>query len=273
MLNVMRKYAYSWGIRIILGLILLVFVFWGIGTGRFSQIHPLATVNGQAITIDQVTQESDRMRRQMEQMYGPAAATILKLSNLRQQALERIIEDHLLASEAQRIGLVVSDEALRQTIQGTRAFQVDGHFDFQTYEEVLRANDLEPQQFEELTRADLISDMMRAMVEEPILVSDDEARREYDRRNQKLSFDYLEFDAQKFAPAIKPTDKEVEDYFRKNSEAFREPERIEIAFIDYDPMVLGDKVTPSDKDIAAYYKQYAHTTYSHPEQAHARHIL
>ena len=87
MLNAMRKHAYSWTIRIILGLILLVFVFWGIGSGRFTQVRPLATVNGQTITADQVNHEAERLRRELQQVYGPAAATILKASNLRQQAL------------------------------------------------------------------------------------------------------------------------------------------------------------------------------------------
>ena len=168
---------------------------------------------------------------------------------------------------------MISDEALRQTIEATRAFQVGGQFDFQTYQDVLRANDLMPEEFEESTRVQLTDDMMRAMVEEAVIISDDEARREYDRRNQKLSFDYLELASQKFAPGIKPTDQQVEDYFKKNSEAFREPERIMIEFIDYDPALLGEKITPSGKDVEAYYKSYVKTTFSHPEQAHARHIL
>jgi len=273
MLNVMRKHAYSWGIRIILGLILLVFVFWGIGSGRFNQIKPLATVDGQTITADQVSHESERLRRELQQVYGPAAATILKVSNLRQQALERLIEDQLLAREAARLGLVIDDQALRQTIETTRVFQVNGHFDFQTYQDVLRSNDLEPEEFEEMTRVQLLDDMMRAMVEDPIAVSEQEARRQYDRRNQKLSLDYIEMASQKFAPEIKLTDQEVEDYFKKNSEAFREPERIMIAFIDYDPVQLGQRIALSDKDIESYYKRYDKTTFSHPEQARARHIL
>ena len=273
MLNLMRKHAYSWTIRVILFLILLVFVFWGIGSGRFTQIRPLATVNGQTITADEVNREAQRLRRELQQVYGSAAATFLKSANLRQQALDRIIEDRLITLEANRIGLVISDEALRQTIAGTRAFQVGGQFDFRTYEDVLRANDLMPEEFEESTRLQLTDALIRAMVEKAVIVSDDEARREYDRRNEKLAFDYLEFTWQKFASDIKPTDQEVADYYKKNGEAFREPERIKIEFIDYDPAILGEKITPSDKDVEAYYKRYDKTTYSHPEQAHARHIL
>ena len=273
MLTVMRKHAYSWTIRVILFLILLVFVFWGIGTGRFTQVRPIATVNGQTVTADEVNQEADRLRRQLQQVYGPAAAMILKASNLRQQALERIIENRLIAGESERIGLVVSNEALRQTIEGTRAFQIGGRFDFQTYQDVLRANDLMPDDFENSTRVQLTDDLLRAMVENAVIISDDEARREYDRRNQTLALDYLELASRKFVPEITLTDQQVEDYYKKNSEAFREPERIMIRFIDYDPALLGEKFTPSDKEIEAYYKSYAKTTYSHPEQAHARHIL
>ncbi len=272
MLTLMRKHAYSWGIRVILGLILLVFVFWGIGSGRFNQIRPIATVDGQTVTSEEVAKEAEQLRKRYQQMYGALADTLLRVSNVRQQALDMIIQRRLIALEARRIGFVVSDEALRQTIEGTRAFQISGRFDFDTYQAVLRNNDMEPDQFEEMTRDELTAEFLRTMVEAGVVISDDEAHREYDRRNQKVSFDYVEFNADKFAPDIKLTDRQIEDYYKKNSEAFREPERVMIEFIDYDPALLGQKLKPADRDVEAYYKSDK-GAYSHPEQAHARHIL
>jgi peptidyl-prolyl cis-trans isomerase D len=82
MLNAMRKHAYSWGIRIILGLIVVVFAFWGVGAGFFSQVKPVATVDGQKILADEVQRQADVMRRSFQNMYGPQAVEVLKHMNL-----------------------------------------------------------------------------------------------------------------------------------------------------------------------------------------------
>ncbi len=274
MLTVMRKYAYSWMIRAILFLIFVVFAFWGIGgSGYFSQIRPIATVNGNKILSDEVSREADRLRKAVNQSYGSSATEILKGANLRKQALDRIIENRLIAREAQRIGVEISEETLKRTIAANRVFQVGGQFDFPTYQDVLRGADLMPEEFEEMTRVALLDDLLKQMVQKGVVISDDDARREYDRRNEKLSFDYLELSWERFVARIKPTDKDVEEFYKKNSEAFREPDRIMVQFIDYDPMVLAEKVTPSDKEIEEYYKRNAKTLFTHQEQVRARHIL
>ena len=274
MLTVMRKYAYSWAIRTILFLIFVVFAFWGIGSSDyFSQIRPVATVNGQKILSDEVNREAERLRKSLNQAYGPSAAEILRGANLRQQALQRIIENRLIAKEAQRIGLEIGEETLRRTITSNTAFQFGGQFDFPTYQDVLRSNDLLPEEFEEMSRGALLDDLLKQMVEKAVVISDDEARREYDRRNEMLYFDYLELPWERFVAEIKPTDRDLEDYYKKNGDSFREPDRIMVQFIDYDPMLLAEKVTPSDKEIEEYYKKNAKTLFSHQEQVHARHIL
>ncbi len=274
MLTVMRKYAYSWMIRAILFLIFVVFAFWGIGgSSYFSQIHPIATVDGNKILSDEVSREADRLRKAINQSYGPSAAEILKGANLRKQALERIIENRLLDREARRIGVDISEETLRRTIASDRVFQVDGQFDFPTYQNVLSGADLRPEEFEEMTRVALLNDLLKQMVQKAVVISDDDAHREYDRRNEKLSFDYIELPWERFVARIKPTDKDVEDFYKQHSTAFREPDRIMVQFIDYDPMALAEKVTPSDKEIEQYYQRNAKTLFTHKEQVHARHIL
>ena len=51
MLDPMRKYAQSWGIKIVFGLIIIVFVFWGVGNFNGDRATVLATVNDQPILI------------------------------------------------------------------------------------------------------------------------------------------------------------------------------------------------------------------------------
>ncbi len=104
MLNAMRKHAYSWGIRIILGLIVVVFAFWGVGSGFFNQVHPVATVDGDKILADEVQRQAEVMRRTFTNMYGAQATELLKHINLREQALDQVIDQRLVAREAQPPG-------------------------------------------------------------------------------------------------------------------------------------------------------------------------
>ena len=53
MLDLIRANAQSWGVKIAFGIIILVFVFWGVGglTGGPSTV--ILTVNGEPITIQE----------------------------------------------------------------------------------------------------------------------------------------------------------------------------------------------------------------------------
>jgi peptidyl-prolyl cis-trans isomerase D len=273
MLNVMRKHAYSWGIRILLGLIVVVFAFWGIGSGFFNQVHPVASVDGDKILADEVQRQADVMRRSFQNMYGPQGAELLKHINLREQALEQLITQRLVDREARRLGLRVSTEDLRTAIAAERAFQVGGQFDVETYEAVLRENGMTPPEFETLRRTELTGKLLHDMVSQAVVVSDAQMRQAYDQRNERITLAYLEVPSTDFVTQIHPTPEQVSKYYKDNGETFREPERIKVDYILYDPIKLGEKLNPTDKEIAAFYKENLKTLFSYPQRVRARHIL
>ncbi|HYR79289.1 MAG TPA: SurA N-terminal domain-containing protein, partial [Candidatus Dormibacteraeota bacterium] len=250
----------------------LVMTFWGFGAGMFNRIHPIATINGNQILSDQVNREATQLRQVLQQMYGANASSVMKNINIRQEALDRLIEGQLISDEARHLGISISDEALQQKIATTPAFQRDGQFDFDTYQELLRGNNLAPSEYENSERKQMIADLMRNMINAGVQVSDDEARHAYNLRNEKVALRYIEIPYSDFSAKIAPTEKQVADFYNKNAEQFREPARVKITFIHYAPLALAAKYTPTDKEIQDYYKSNS-KTFSHPEQAHARHIL
>ncbi len=273
MLDLMRRHAYSWGTRLLLGFITLVFVFWGLGSGFFNQVHPVASIDGQRILADQVDREADRLRQTIQSMYGANAAAVLKNVNLREEALDQIIEKQLITREAQHLGLQVSTQSLEQRIATERAFQVDGQFDFQTYQEVLRENGLSPTDYENGMRTAMVADTLQHMIEDGVNVSDDEMRHAYDLRNQRIGLSYIEVPWQQYASQVSPSEQQIADYYKKHAEQFREPERAKIAFIHYEPLALSAGYTPSDKEIEEYYKRNLKTRFTHPDLVRAQHIL
>ncbi|MGH7925001.1 MAG: peptidylprolyl isomerase, partial [Candidatus Binatus sp.] len=248
--------------------------FWGFGGGGlFGTVHPIATVNGQRILGDQVDREATQLRQAVQQIYGANAQAVLKNINIRQEAVERLIENQLVGEEARHLGISISDAALQAKIATETVFQRDGQFDFDTYQNVLRDNNLLPAEYEREERDRMIADTLRNMIDNGVQVSDDEARHAYNLANEKIGLRYIELAYSDFSAKISPTETQIADYYNKNKEQFREPERIKLSYLHYEPLVLAAKYTPPDKEVEDYYKRNARTRFTHPEQVHARHIL
>jgi peptidyl-prolyl cis-trans isomerase D len=288
MLQVFRRHSYSWGTRVLLlllgGVFALFFGSWG-AASYFTRVRPAAEVGCytyfhlftmpgcQTITPEQIDSASVDLRRQIQNMYGEQSPQMLQNINLRQMALEQLIDQTLINREASRLGLRISDDELAQAIESQTAFQVDGRFNPQKYDEILRQNDLEPATFESQTRERILADTMRQMVTQAVQVSQAEVRNEFNRFGQKLSLAYIEFAYTDFTGQVRPTEQQLVKYYNDNREQFREPERIKMEFIRYDPSLLGASETPSPEDIEANYERNLSTQFTHPEQVRARHIL
>ncbi len=274
MLEGIRRYQYSWQVQVTFAFLALIMAFWGFGGGGlFNTVHPIATVNGQQILGDQVDREATQIRAAVQQMYGANAQAVLKNINVRQEAVERLIEQQLIREEARHLGISISDAALQGKIAKESVFQRDGQFDFDTYQDVLRNNNLLPAEYENAERDRMISDTLRNMIDTGVQVSDDEARHAYNLANEKIGLRYVELAFDDFAAKISPTESQIADYYKKNAEQFREPERIKLTYVHYEPLVLAAKYTPPDNEIEDYYKRNASTRFTHPDEVHARHIL
>jgi peptidyl-prolyl cis-trans isomerase D len=274
MLEGIRRYQYSWQVQVTFAFLALTMAFWGFGGGGlFNTVHPIATVNGQRILADQVDREATQLRATVQQVYGANAQAVLKSINIRQEAVERLIEEQLIGDEARHLGISISDAALQDKIAKEPVFQREGQFDFDTYQEVLRDNNLLPAEYEGEERDRMIADTLRNMIDSGVQVSDDEARHDYNLANEKIGLRYVEFAAADFAAKISPTEAQIADYYKKNSGQFREPERIKLSYLHYDPLVLAAKYTPPDKEVEDYYKNNAKERFTHPDEVHAQHIL
>jgi peptidyl-prolyl cis-trans isomerase D len=288
MLQVFRRHSYSWGTRVLLlllgGVFALFFGSWGAASyftrlrpaaeiGCYSYFHLFTMPGCQTITPEQINSATVDLRREIQNMYGEQSAQVVQSLNLRQMALEQLIEQTLIKREATHLNLRISDGELADAIASQTAFQIDGRFNVQKYNELLRQNDLEPAVFESKTRERMLSETMHQMITQAVQVSQDEARSEFNRFGEKLSLAYIEFAYSDFTGQVSPTEPQLIKYYKDNREQFHEPERAKIDLIRYDPEVLASNLTPSAADIETNYERNLNTQFTHPEQAQARHIL
>lgn len=272
MLNLMRKHAGSWMIKVILFAIVVVFVFWGVGTMRSQKAVQVAEVNGEIITYDQYQQVRNRLLDNYRQIYGDQFdEKLLAILKPNEMALDQLIERILLTQEAQRLEIEVSDAEVAQAIRNVSAFQNNGVFNLQRYNWVLAQNNMNAEQFEMEQSREMMMNKLRAVVLTGVIASDDEARQWYDWSNAKVSIDYALFSPDRYQD-VKPTSEEIQAYFNDHKENYRTAPKVKVRYVFFDPALYIEQVNVTDNDVEDYY--YAHTDeFKTEKRVKARHIL
>ncbi|HJS37354.1 MAG TPA: SurA N-terminal domain-containing protein, partial [Burkholderiales bacterium] len=160
--------------QIVLALLVIPFAFFGLEsyTSSVGGKDDVASVNGAGITQREFAEELRRQQDRLRAAFGPNVdPDALDTPDTRRALVESLVSQRLLAETARRAGLMVSDDALRQTIAAVPAFQGEGGFSRANYEALLRAQGMTPQMFEERLRQDLMLAQLGEAVGSTALVS------------------------------------------------------------------------------------------------------
>ena len=143
MLNLMRKHAGTWLIKVILGAIVIVFIFWGVGSYTAQRSNRVASVNGQTISLDEFSSAYNRLVEQYRQTFGKNFNDqMIQTLQLKQQAVNQLISQILMQQAAAKLNLTVTNDEVANSIRQIPAFQSDGVFNDRRYRSVLAFNRL-----------------------------------------------------------------------------------------------------------------------------------
>jgi peptidyl-prolyl cis-trans isomerase D len=144
-LDVLRRNAGSWAIKFILTFIALTFIWWGVGSYSQSRRDVAATIGEEEVSMAELAKETAGLEKTYREVYGNAfTPEMAKALDLRRQALETLIRRKLLLAEAEKMGVAASIEEVRREIAATPAFQVDGTFREDRYQNILAYNRVSP---------------------------------------------------------------------------------------------------------------------------------
>jgi peptidyl-prolyl cis-trans isomerase D len=272
MLSLMRKHAGTWMIKIILGAIVVVFVFWGVGSYTSRRSGRVADVNGTIVTLDDYRHTYSNLVEQVRQSFGNNLNDeLIQTLQLRKRALDQLVDRVLMLQAAEKLKIQVSDEELTQTIRNFSAFQTAGVFDNQRYLNTLSRTKLSPETFEEQQRELLIIDKLETFITGNIKVSDIEAQQWYGWNNAEVDLDYVLLEPGQFKN-IEPTADEIRDFFDQHKETYKTDPEIKVRYLHLKPGNFAAKVTVAEEDIRDYYESNPEK-FKNPKTVHARHIL
>lgn len=272
MLSLMRKHAGTWMIKIILGAIVVVFVFWGVGSYTSRRSGRVADVNGTIITLDDYRASYNTLLEQVRRSFGNnLSEELIKTLQLRKRALDQLIDRSLMLQAAEKFKLTVSDQELAQSIRNIPAFQIAGVFDNRRYINALSANKLTPETFEIQQRDSLIIDKLQSFISGSIKVSDLEAQQWYIWNNTEVDIEYVVFEARRYKDVM-PSNEEIHNYFDKNKDSYKTDPQIKARYLYFKPEDYAADVTVSEDDIQEYYESHL-DKFKTDKTVEARHIL
>jgi peptidyl-prolyl cis-trans isomerase D len=272
MLRSMRENAGSLVIKILLGAIVVVFVLWGVGTNQADKARRVATVNGQVITVDEFGQAYNALLEDLRRSFGDSLNDeALKALRVREQALNRLIDRRVLLDEARDMGLRVADEELSEAIRNAEAFQTDGRFDAQRYNQLLSLNRMTPEGFEDNQRQAMLIQKLQQFIAGSAKVSEQEAREWYDWRNASVNVNYVRF-APEDVTVPAPQDDELQTFFQQQQERYRTPPMVEARYVAFREADYRPRVQVNAADVQTYYEEN-YDEFRIPESVEARHIL
>ena len=280
MLDRMRRHR-DW-LKWSLGLVCVAFVLFYIpdflqGTGAdAASSDTLARIEGHKITGNEFRRAYQAQLQAYRSAYGgQMSEQLLKQLGVENQILQQMVDERAALAEADRLGIKVSDEEVRQRILATPAFQENGAFIGETrYQQLLRMQrpPMTASEFEDNVRRSLAVDKLRSSVTDWLSIADKDLEGEYRRRNDKVKLAVVGITADTFRPQVTATDAEVSTYFDAHKDDFKIPEKRKIKYLLIDLDQLRSKITIPAADVQQAYNTNIEQ-YSTPEQVRASHIL
>lgn len=270
MLDGMRSGAHSFVIKIAFGLIILVFIFWGIGSNT-SNSGIVAKVNGEPITINEFQQAYNQMANEIKSVIPDLTEEQLKSFQLENRVLQNVIIRKLFLSEAKRIGLDVSAKELRDTLMALPFFHDEsGKFSAELYEQRLKAFGQSSAVFENNLRLDLLPQKFQEVVTAGVFGDKNIAQKMFAFQGERRSMDYVLFPFETDKQNV--SDAEAKVVYEERKELFTVPAQVSLEFINFTPALMADENAVTVEEIKAYYDDNQ-AKFSEEEQVKARHIL
>jgi peptidyl-prolyl cis-trans isomerase D len=261
MLGIMRKYKQSILIKIVFAVIVFsfigtIFLVWGRGDKQSGATASAATVDGTKISLDEFQKSYYRTRGMYEQIYGRSLTPEMeKQMGIKKLTIDGLIDNLLIRKEAKRMGLKVSKDELAAEIARVPAFQKNGAFDFNQYQQTLKVNRMTPQAFEDAQEEELLVQKARDKKKATATVSDQEVLEAFKKQNDKINLEYVSFSPADVKGGIKLTDQELTSYLQEHQAEFKTPEQVSISYALVSPAQFASTLSVTPEEAQTYYQK------------------
>jgi peptidyl-prolyl cis-trans isomerase D len=273
MLKWLRKSTRSWFIYLAIGAIVVVFIFWGVGSYKSARSQQAAEINGTSIPMTAFARQyNDVVKQYQERAGGELTPEMVKAMRLKEMALSQLVEETLILQAAPRLGIEVTDAELRHRIQNYPYFQKDGKFDEKRYYWVLSRSHLDPHEFEAGERQRILLQKVVAEVTSLAKVSDAELQELFRISKEEVEVNYLTISPEKFLAQENPGEEAIARYYQENESEFRLPDQARVKYLVFQIKNYLKQVQITPQDVEGFLKEHQ-DEYTRPKVIQVRQIM
>ena len=213
MLNKLRNFSKGKLAGVLVGIIIIPFVFWGMGdVFRGGSQNVIASVDSKKISTQEFVKYLQRLNLNEEQIKN------LPNTNLIEKILSEYIGKKVMSLEIERLGIMVNDVSLRNIIKNDKSFFKDDKFSRTKYEKFLLTSGVTAPLFEaniaeQEKRRQFLSSISGGTVIPEILIIN-----EFKKENQIKTIQYI--DLEKYHSKKKPSQDNIKELYERNKNVF-----------------------------------------------------
>jgi len=266
-------------VAIVAVFILFIFVDWGAGGagGRAGDDRSyVARVNGETISSREYERELVYMQKQYEQIYRqnltPEAIQALGLGK---QALDSLIDQHLLLQEAARLHLSATPEEVRKKILEIPTLNPDGKFvgnELYTRYVTGALGFSSPAEFEDELARGITLQKIESALSNSLIIAPKAAEAEYRRTTENAKIRYVLYPASRESALVTVTPQEIDQYYKANQTKYMHGEQRAVKYLIADFTRIRAQINPTDAELQKRYEA-TKDQFKHAAQAHILHIL
>ncbi|CAM3131922.1 peptidylprolyl isomerase [Vibrio rarus] len=276
MMERLREGVNSIAVKIILGLIILSFVFTGVSGYLGGGSSSAAKVGNKEISRPEFEMayqnERNRAQQQMGDYFTSQLGDPAFVQSFRQRVLDQMVNQILLEQYAESMGLRVSDKNVRDVLLNMPQFQKDGKFDQEIYQAALRRGGYNAESFAEYLRSDLVRQKILGAVEQSEFVLPKEVAQVSLLLTQTRDIRTVTIKPSEVAKTVKPTTEQLQEFYKNNPDRFTRPQQFKISYVELSAQKMKKSDVVTDKEAKDFYEKNL-DRYSTQEQRNLSHIL
>lgn len=254
MLQSLRKSAGSIVIKALFGLLVVSFAVWGIGDSYFSgqPDDTVANVGSRSISVAELRRN---FRAEVERL-RPLNIDEAKARELGflDQALNRLIDATLFDEGARKMGMAVSEAALRKNIRDQL-----GDIGAAEFENVLRNNGMSEQQYLARLRGQIIRSQYLDSLADGARAPKPLTDRLYAWREETREAAFVTIPVDPKGPVRNPTAREIKDYYKAHPREYTAPEYRQVSYIHLDPKIVEKTIKVDEAKLREIYGERRET--------------
>ena len=225
MLSALRSAAGTWVAKLLLLLLVVSFAVWGISGSLVTGFggNSVVTAGGTTVSPIEYRLAYDRQISVMSQQFGTRLTREqAKALGVEEQVLAQLVAGAVLDEQASELGLGLSADKLAQLTMSDPAFQgVNGQFDRQQFEYVLRQIGMRPEEYLENRGQVAIRQQIVEAVSDGLKAPDTFLRAVALYRGEDRTAEYIVLPKTLAEPIEEPADAALSEYFESEQAELR----------------------------------------------------